>query len=681
MPFQVSPGVNVSEIDLTGSVPAVSLTAGAIAGVFRWGPIDKVVTVSSEDELAANFLVPTSFNPEVWFTAASFLAYAGEDGGLLVSRGANTTSNTGALNAVASNGATINAVASVVKNADHYQTKDGTFDPAIGWVARFPGDPGNSLKISTCDSAAAFQSNLNIVANNFISPNSAISVTVGSNTGTVTVLFTGGGAISDANTLARSIKSNLTVGDIITVGNTQVGFQRMKISVIGAVSTNTTAATFNVSFTDQLKLHSNWSGNTINRAWEFYSVVKQAPGQSRYVSQFGNTAAQDEIHVVVVDEDGAFTGSPGSILETYENLSRATDAKSPEGANIYYKNVINGSSKYVWWANDGGSLSNTAINVASSALVTPNTVSFTQGQSGPDENSAAFADVARAYDLFRDEEGTQFGLLMAGSGDAVKANYLIDNISSIRKDCVVFASPPKTAVVNNIGGELDAVRTWATSMRSSKYSFRDSGYKYMYDKYNDVFRWIPLNGDMAGLAARTDQNNDAWWSPAGYNRGVLKNVVKLAWNPSKKILRDELHRVSVNSVVTFNPEGTILFDDRTGLMTISAFQSLPVTRLFMTIEKAIATAAKFSLFEFNDDFTRAQFRNLVIPYLRDIQGRRGIRRFEVVCDETNNTEQVINSEQFVGDIYVQPNRAATKIQLNFIAVDKAVQFDEKVVTA
>ena len=680
MGFSVSPSITVSEIDQTGSIPAVSETAGAIAGVFRWGPVYQAVTVSSEDDLVAQFGPPTNYNAETWFTAADFLAYADN---LLVVRGANTTSNsttTSAYNAVATANvaAVTNAVAAVVLNADNYLTKDGTFDSQISFIAKYPGDMGNSLKVSVCDSAAAFQSNLAIVSTANIAASSNIAITVGSNTAVVAIGFTGGGTIADANTAAIALRAGITIGDTIKVGNTIVGTQDMRVSALGAVSTNSTIATFNISFNSQLSLHSNWSGNTIPRSWEYRNVVTLPPGQSAFVGASGNTAAKDEIHIVVIDEDGQFSGSPGSILETYPNLSRASNALDPEGGNIFFKTVINGSSKYLWYANDNLSASNTALNVVSSTSATPLTMSLVSGAQGPDEFTAAFADVARAYDLFRDPVSTDFGLLMSGSGDATKSNYLIDNISSVRKDCVVFASAPKAAVYNNVGGEKDSVVAWGNSMRSSSYSFRDSGYKYRYDKYNDVNRYTPLNGDMAGLAARTDQNNDAWWSPAGFNRGVIKNVIKLAWNPSKKADRDAIVRAGVNSVVTFVPEGTILFGDRTGLMTNSAFASLPVRRLFITIEKAIATAAKYSMFEFNDDFTQAQFRNLVIPYLRDIQGRRGIKKFQVICDGTNNTETVVNAEQFVADIYVQPNRSASKIQLNFIAVDKAVTFTESV---
>jgi phage tail sheath protein FI len=255
------------------------------------------------------------------------------------------------------------------------------------------------------------------------------------------------------------------------------------------------------------------------------------------------------------------------------------------------------------------------------------------------------------------------------------ANYIIDNICEVRKDCVAFISPTKNDVVNNVGGELDAVLAFKNDIRSTSYAMVDSGYKYMYDKYNDVYRWVPINGDIAGLCVRTDSTNDPWWSPAGFNRGNLKNVIKLAYNPSKAH-RDQLYKAGVNPVVAFPGQGIVLFGDKTALNKPSAFDRINVRRLFIVLEKAIATAAKFTLFEFNDEFTRAQFRNLVIPYLRDVKGRRGITDFLVVCDGTNNTAEVIDRNEFVGDIYIKPARSINFIQLNFVAVRTGVAFSE-----
>ena len=296
------------------------------------------------------------------------------------------------------------------------------------------------------------------------------------------------------------------------------------------------------------------------------------------------------------------------------------------------------------------------------------------------EGSIALATLTAGYDFFKSAEDVDVSLILQGkaAGSGVKANlakYIIDNICESRKDCVLFASPDYADVVNNIGSERDDIITYRNALTNTSYAMLDSGYKYAYDKYNDVYRYVPLNGDMAGLAVRSDELRDAWFSPAGYNRGGIKNLVKLPYNP-KQADRDILYQNDINPVVTFPGQGTILFGDKTILGKPSAFDRINVRRLFIVLEKAISTAAKFTLFEFNDGFTRSQFRNLVEPFLRDIQGRRGITDFKVVCDETNNTGEVIDRNEFVGDIYIKPSRSINFIQLNFVAVRSGVEFSE-----
>jgi phage tail sheath protein FI len=268
------------------------------------------------------------------------------------------------------------------------------------------------------------------------------------------------------------------------------------------------------------------------------------------------------------------------------------------------------------------------------------------------------------------------GKARGGTNGEQLANYIVDNICEARKDCIAFISPDKSDVVNITTGDTEArVVEFRNSCRSTSYATLDSGYKYAYDKYNDIYRWVPLNGDVAGLCAATDQARDAWWSPAGFNRGAIKNVVKLAWNP-KKAERDIIYKSGINPVVNFPGNGIILFGDKTLLAKPSAFDRINVRRLFIVLEKAIATAAKFTLFEFNDAFTRASFVNLVTPFLRDIQGRRGVYDFAVVCDETNNTGEVIDRNEFIGDIYIKPAKSINFIQLNFVAVRTGVEFSE-----
>ena len=395
------------------------------------------------------------------------------------------------------------------------------------------------------------------------------------------------------------------------------------------------------------------------------------------------TSAVDELHVVVADEDGKFSGVPGTVLEVFRGLSRATDAKTEDGSTNFYKDVLNQNSNYIWFANARtGATSNTAINLTSASTTTPLSVSFNGGTDGLDENTAALSSILTAYDLFASAESVDVSLILTGStrggtnGEQL-ANYLIDNIAEKRKDCVVFVSPQRADVVNALGSEATNIVTLRNSLRSTSYAVMDSGYKYQYDKYNDLYRYIPLNGDTAGLCVRTDDVRDPWFSPAGFNRGQVKNIVKLAYNPSKAD-RDVLYKAGVNPVVTFPGQGTVLFGDKTLLSKPSAFDRINVRRLFIVLEKAIATATQFTLFEFNDDFTRAQFRNLVEPFLRDVQGRRGIYDFRVVCDSTNNTGEVIDRNEFIGDIYIKPAKSINFIQLNFVAVRTGVEFSEVV---
>jgi hypothetical protein len=662
--FQVSPGINVSEYDLTGGVPAVATSEAALAGVMRWGPVNQRVRVSSEPNLIARFGKPTNYNAKTWFVAASFLAYSDS---LIVTRVSDGTAGIAVFT-----GSTANSELNTVLNSDDYDTK--TFSANVGYVAKYPGELGNSLRISQCDSAAAYNTSINLVANADIALTSNLAVTVGATSALVSIGFTGNGVQATANAQAYSVNGKLQAGDKILVGNSTIGTQYLKIATVGAVTGNSTISKFTLTLAEPYRLRSNYSSNTVNRFWEFENLVDGAPATSDYVTNFGNTAATDQVHVVVVDEGGKFSGVPGTVLEVYDSLSRATDAKKENGQTNYYKNVLNDTSKYVWFATDRtGAAAATADAITSASTTTPLSVRFTGGTDGSNEDAIALGDVLQGYDTFK--AGVDPAFILAGAGDSTTINYLVDNLSESRKDCLTFGSAPLSAVLNNVGQEADAVAEWAGTLRASSYLVADSGWKQMYDKYNDTFRWIPLNGDVAGLCARTDFTNDPWWSPAGAARGQIKNVVKLAWNPVTLQERNTIYKAYVNPV--FNEgEGTMLFGDRTRLGTSSAFSSINVRRLFIFVEKAIASDAKRMLFEFNDPFTQAQFRNRTIPFLRDVQGRRGVIAYKVVCDGTNNTSQIVDSGQFVGDIYIKPNRSINTIQLNFVAVGSGVEFNE-----
>ncbi len=638
MPFQVSPGVNVSEVDLSTVVPAVSTTEGAIAGVFKWGPAKSRVLVDSEETLVARFGKPNgSLNPETFFTAANFLAYGNK---LYVSR----VIDSAAKNAV-SNGS---SAAVLVENDD--KIAKVTITAPDHFIAKYPGALGNSLQVNVCKAADEYS----------VALGATISVSAGSN------------AISfSANVEALGTAQ---AGDLLKFGNTTTGSHTLEIATI---ATGGLTGTFKTKYTGSRDI----STLAATKQWKYHDLVGGAPGTSVFTEEKGG--AGDEIHVVVVDEDGDISGTKGTVLEVFDAVSRATDAKTESGESNYWIDVIERQSQWIYAKgayNLAANVTGATSSALSGSLATIDSLKL--GVDSSAEGSIALADVTDGYDLFKSAEDIDISLILqgkaiGGTNGAGLAKYIVDNICESRKDCVLFASPDKGDVVDNIGSELDDIKTFRNDITNSSYAFLDSGYKYQYDKYDDVYRYIPLNGDIAGLAVRSDELRDAWFSPAGYNRGGIKNLVKLAFNP-KKAERDGLYQSDINPVVTFPGQGTILFGDKTLLGKPSAFDRINVRRLFIVLEKAISTASKFSLFEFNDGFTRSQFKNLVEPFLRDIQGRRGIVDFRVVCDETNNTGEVIDRNEFIGDIYVKPSRSINFIQLNFVAVRSGVEFSEVV---
>ena len=656
MPFQVSPGVNISEIDLTTVIPAVSTSIGAIAGQFHWGPADKRVLVSSEDVLAQVFGKPDSNNFQEWFTASNFLAYTNA---LQVSRILNSANN--------ANGA--GATDKLIKNDDDY---DDNYSNGIGgsgdWIAKYPGALGNSLKVSVCQSNAAWESTLSSANLVFHAGNTQIA-TKGANT---TSVLSSGADIDLTGTVVVGDRlhlqsSTINLGDdlLVTAVNTTI------ITVKTAPTMDQLSVTSN-NFSDAVK------SAVVKRRWEYYNEFDASPGTSDFAVRQGGS--NDELHVAVVDEDGEITKVRGQLIERYNALSRASNALKENGNSNYYKEVINQQSSWIWWASHVDNMT-AAGGLATSAFVNsndkPTTVSLSGGSDG---NTPTNAQIIDGYEKFESAEDVDVSLIMAADHNATIITHIINNICETRLDCVVTLSPESADVVNNsafIGAEQEDIIAFRNTLPSSSYAIMDSGYKYQYDKFNDVYRNVPLNGDTAGLMARTDNVRDPWYSPAGFNRGNVKNVTRLTYNP-RKADRDQLYKSGVNPVVTFPGQGTVLFGDKTLLAKPSAFDRINVRRLFIVLEKAISTAAKFTLFEFNDAFTRAQFKNLVEPFLRDVQGRRGIFDFRVVCDETNNTPEVIDRNEFIGDIYIKPARSINFIQLNFIAVRTGVEFEEVV---
>jgi len=573
MAFQLSPGVNVTEKDLTTIVPSVATTAAGMAGLFEWGPVGLPVLISTVQELGALYGLPRDGNYEYWFTAANYLGY-----------GSNIKIVRGVDEQAAKNATPSNLAATLIKQPGDAQnittTTNGTF------AARYAGELGNSIWVDFC----------------------------------------------------------------------------------GGATTGGAGATFG--------------------SWAFKSLFGSIATQSAYADRLGLSASNDAFHLVVVDKDGKFSGTPNTVLEKYDSLSMIPGAINADGTSLYFKTKINAESRYI------------VVNGSQTAFETGMTAGFTAGgssivgftKSGDNYTSGgayyakmgggtgAFSGASdlvggtNGYQLFADPDQIDCALLLGGPLTGNQAQQVCD-IAKARKDCVAFVSVPNKNSAESSSTKLANCSTLRNAIGNNNYAFIDSGYKYMYDPYNDVYRYVPLNGDIAGLCVRTDITNDPWYSPAGFNRGQIRNVIKLAFNPTQTE-RDTIYPNAVNPVVTFSGEGTILFGDRTAQTRPSAFDRINVRRLFIVLEKAIATAAKYSLFEFNDSFTRAQFRSLVEPFLRDVQARRGITDFKVVCDEKNNTPQVIDSNQFVADIYVKPNRSINFIQLNFVATKTGVSFEE-----
>jgi hypothetical protein len=556
MAFLVSPGVNVSEIDATTVVPAVSTSTGAVAGAFQWGPIDVARLVGSEDELVQIFGKPDSTTALTFFTAANFLSYSNS---LYVSRADAATLNTAvALNAASWAGNT------KVRSEDHYFNSFFTASNAdIILAARYPGSLGNSLKVAICANA------------------------------------------------------------------------------------NVTAFT----------------------SWTYAPFFDKAPGTSSFVATKFKSDANDEMHIAVIDEDGLISGTANTVLERFASVSKATNAKGESGESLYWRDVLYNNSRYVYAMGQNNATWGVAAN-ASHAFAGENLngVSFVQGT----DATPTDGNVQIAYQQFASAENVDISLVMTGGHSSTVAANVV-SLSVGRRDCVSFVSPALANV--QAADPVSAITNFRNSLTATSFAVMDSNWKYQYDKYNDIYRWIPCNGDVAGLCARTDQDRDPWFSPAGFNRGQFKNVIKLAFNPNQA-QRDTLYKAGVNPVVSFPGEGTVLFGDKTLLDKPSAFDRINVRRLFIVLEKAISRAAKASLFEFNDEFTRAQFVNLVEPFLRLVQGRRGIYDFRVVCDETNNTPEVVDRNEFIGDIYIKPAKSINFIQLNFVAVRTGVAFDE-----
>ena len=718
MAFTVSPGIVTREIDLTAIVPEVGSTTGGVVGSFRWGPISEVSLVTSEDDLVSRFHKPDSETYSYFFTAANFLSYGNA---LNVVRVANTQ---------AKNATDDSANAVLIEKADKYYE---TYDPNFGgstsndfgtWVAKYAGSLGNSIKVSVCGAdkpsasltgtvtvgagvsnshtitgvGTAFTTEVGlgdvvqVESNNYIvtavtnttqitvSGDSAAAQSGGSSASRLTrsafqsdvcigkvTVAAGNTALSGVNT---KFQSQVNVGDTIVIG----GKEEVKVKTI----TSDTAIVLDSPTSNAA------SSNTFIRKWEFHGSVDAAPTTSVHGTRKETT--QDEVHIVIADEDGEWTGTKGQVLEAWPNLSVASDAKAEDGTALYYKETINRQSDYIYWmkhnvaGNRDTSLNTIAWGASANSAVAPQfqanaIIATTSLTGGVDGNALTDGNLMGGYNNFRNEEFmVDVSVIPTGNANATVVKHVIGDIAEKRKDCMVFCSPSMSDVLAG-SAAVDNVVAFRNSLPSTSYASVDSGYKYQYDRHNDVYRYVPLNGDVAGCVVRTTEERDFFFSPAGFTRGQVKNVVKLPFNPDK-VRRDILYKNGINPVVSFTGQGTILFGDKTLLAKPSAFDRINVRRLFISLEKSISIFAQASLFEFNDEFTRARFVSSVEPFLRDVQGRGGITDFSVVCDESNNTPEVIDRNEFVGSIFIKPTRAINFILLNFVAVRSGVEFSE-----
>jgi hypothetical protein len=626
MVFSVSPSVIVREVDASTVIPAIATPPAAIAGVFRWGPVNERTFVTSEQELAQRFGKPyantTWQNYETFFTAADYLSYSNS---LYVTRVVGSTANTAA------------ELGDVTNVASQFR-------------AKYPGVLGNSIAVSYC-SSTGYQESMFL-------EDQAISDTQ--------IEFNNNSILLEGITINSPV--TFTAGDILRIGNSSVGFIDMIVATFNVTSFVEDGVTlYNYAFTFDNRYtlaETDPSSLSFTKVWGYNRVTSVAPDT-------GNA------HIAVIDADGGITGTAGTLLELYQNVSIDPSSRLDDGSTNYYRDVIENSSDWISTFRFDNVTPLTAINTTTAATYY---IPLSNGADGGSEiDQGMFGAIAQGYDVYRDANEVDISAILVGKSlNSNLVNYIVSNIVDKRKDCVAFVSPPFAAAVtpSNPTDKMQAILDFrgngtTVGVQSSSYWFMDSGYKYRYDKYNDLYRWVPLNGDMAGLCARVDP----WVSPAGYKRGIIKNVVKLAFNPNKE-QRDILYGRDINPVITQVGQGVLLFGDKTGLGRSSAFDRINVRRLFITVEKAIATVSASFLFDFNDEFTQTQFKNIVEPFLRDIQGKRGIIDFRVVSDGRVNTPDVIDRNIFRGNIFIKPARSINIIELTFVATRTGIEFDE-----
>jgi hypothetical protein len=722
MPLNLaSPGIVVREVDLTnGRIDPTSDKVGAIVAPFAKGPVNLPTLIQNEQELLNVFGKPYTIDKhyEQWLTASSYLAYGGA---LRVVR-ASGTSLTNAL-AGAATSVTINSL-------DDYTNKqyDENVIPNVTVVAKNPGSWGNGLKVALIDSRAdqilTGISTAGLAVGYGVTQGLDGKTDIGAGTTSSLTGFTLRGVVTGIgqSTVSVKIQSKVSSTSVVTPidytpsgvyafnATGSVGFHTNGSSVAYASSSYSGVSDW---FDNQNIVISSAGITTVTIAW---NSIASRPGTTAYAET--RNARHDEIHVVVIDGTGEVTGTVGTILEKHLSLSKAKDAEFSVGSPSYWRGYLADNSAYIFggsqpagivttgfssgftlqsdnaWDQEAEGIIFSATGNNTLTLEKGYNYDYSSGIATTGALSSSIADISGGYDLFENTEEYNINFLIMGSAGYGKenaqalANKLI-SVAEIRKDAIAFISPYRgafltetavgSATVNSASTITDNVLSFYAPLTSSSYAVFDSGYKYMFDRFNNTFRYVPLNGDMAGLCARNDINNFPWFSPAGTSRGTILNAIKLAYNPSKA-QRDRLYSARINPVIFSPGSGIILFGDKTALARASAFDRINVRRLFLYLEDAISAAARDQLFEFNDEITRTNFVNIVEPFLRDVQAKRGIFDYVVVCDETNNTAAVIDANEFVADIYIKPARSINFIGLTFVATRTGVAFEEVIGT-
>ena len=743
---QLSPGVVIQERDLTTITTLSTANVGVIAAPFELGPVEEVIDIANERELAARFGQPNDNNFEYWYTAAQFLSY----GGTLKTIRVNSSNLKNAVDA---------GTAVLIKNFQDYETSYETSNNTWTWASRTAGTKGNSLAVFMTDAGAdqiavipapgsgnefefvadealtatsgaagkVFKYSVVLTVDTIVGdfvPGTSTTVAISGSNEAVDVLSwdpsnkqleiglpAGGvtGILADAQVVTQGTNTAaIAVGGIER--RLYIGLNKNSIEFAATDSvddTNSTAAAI-TSVRDEYSEREYLPGvKWIN--------VAARPGTSQFASNAGGF--RDELHIVIVDVDGKVTGTTGAVLERFIGMSKASDAKTSVGETNYYVEVIKQKSEYIYWgehetelfnatatASDGdwGSAANSRqfnlIRFASGSTDYPagrttlgsknNATAFYRLSSGVDYTVAggnytvSNTDIATAYELVEDPESETIDYILAGPSGSDDASALakvtsLVNIAEERRDCIVYVSPRRGNVIgiSNSTSITDNIIGFFNQLPSSSYLVFDSGYKYIYDKYNDVYRYVPCNGDVAGLCLQTTEVSEPWFSPAGFQRGILRNAIKLAYTPTKS-QRDKLYNARVNPIVSFPGQGVVLFGDKTALGFASSFDRINVRRLFLTIERVIGSAAKSQLFEQNDESQRSLFLNIVEPYLREVQGRRGVTDFLVKCDSQNNPPEAVDRGEFYAEIFVKPTRTINYITLTFVATRTGVAFAE-----